>query len=357
MSPVLSQSGPKGKARIFAPNAKPLAIAYRPGQPATITFADGQAAVATCLRCNNTPCMALAPEETALAAFPDFPADRRDNVCASDAMKRDPQTGAPIIDATRCMLCGVCALRCPVGAIHLSPNQGAIVQDTPNALIIDSDADPAATTLANAALLKNVTRTGLLLLESQLVLGHLERRLPAAVRAGGDNFPNVLARNLLIAAGVGTAMRRKGGNFMRMDLVLGAPGVETGLVEVEFGDEAILDAPRDVMDAVAVLVSRYAWKKQNIVAAIVGDILPNRRSEYWRIIQDIDRVLGIRIGTISLLSLLLHVWNRRPLQLTTQNAFYADSDTQSYRTAVIEANLGRPLTLPHTPHPLVEPAK
>ena len=85
--------------------------------------------------------------------------------------------------------------------------------------------------------------------------------------------------------------------------------------------------------------------------------MPNRRSEYWRIIQDIKQVLGIRIGTVSLLSLMLHVWNRTPIHLTTQNPFYVDCDTPSYRTAILEANLGRPLMLPHTPHPLVEPAK
>ena len=280
MSPVLNQSRPKGNARTVVPNALPAALNYRPGQPAMVTFADGRVAHSTCLRCHNTPCITLAPEETALSAFPDFPADRRDTVCASDAIKRDPQSGAPIIDNTRCVLCGLCAFRCPVGAIYMTLGQGALLQDTPNALFIDTEADVAQTSLANATLFKNVPRTGILLVESQPVLHNLHTRLAAAVRTAGDNFPNVLARNLLIAVGIGTAMRRKGGNFMRMDLILGPPGVETGLAEVEFGDEAILDAPRDVMDAVAVLVSRYGWEKKNIVAAIVGDIMPNRRSEY-----------------------------------------------------------------------------
>ncbi|WP_244113879.1 hypothetical protein [Burkholderia cepacia] len=93
----------------------------------------------------------------------------------------------------------------------------------------------------------------------------------------------MLARNLLIGAGVGASMGRKGNNHMRMDLILSRPGVQHGVAEVEFGQEAVLDAPRDTMDALAVLASRYGWDLKSTTAIIVTDVLPNRRSEYWHI--------------------------------------------------------------------------
>src|SRR5438128_41075 len=108
MSRVLSQSRPKATGKTVPPNARPVAIQYSPGKPATVAFADGPVALSSCLRCHDTPCMTLAPAETGLSAFPDFPADRRDNVCASEAMTRNPETGAPTIDHARCVLCGVC---------------------------------------------------------------------------------------------------------------------------------------------------------------------------------------------------------------------------------------------------------
>jgi hypothetical protein len=152
-------------------------------------------------------------------------------------------------------------------------------------------------------------------------------------------------------------MRRTGNNHLRADLVLGSEGIKQGVVEVEFGDEAILDAPRDVLDDIAVFVSRHGWKKDDIVAVIVGDVLPNRRSEFWHIIKDIRDVLGIEIATVTVLALMLLVWERRKLPGQINRLAYSDCDTRSYREGVLEPLIGRRLGLAVGASALVEVVK
>lgn len=152
-------------------------------------------------------------------------------------------------------------------------------------------------------------------------------------------------------------MRRKGDVFARMDIVLGAPWPTYGCVEAEFGDVAVLDAPRDLLDDVAVSVGRLGKDLASLVALVVTDVLPNRRSEYWRIIEDIRKVLGLRIGTVTVLALCLLVWSNRKLWELPADLFHVDVNTPSYRTAVLELLLERNLRIGLEPRPWVEVAK
>jgi carbon-monoxide dehydrogenase iron sulfur subunit len=52
----------------------------------------------TCLQCEPALCM---------------------EVCAVDAIKRDPQTGAVLVDREICVGCGMCISACPFGYMHL----------------------------------------------------------------------------------------------------------------------------------------------------------------------------------------------------------------------------------------------
>lgn len=243
----------------------------------------------------------------------------------------------------KCIFCGVCAARCPVGAITLVPGEGAVVNDLPNARFVETPRVSEKILQSDRALIGRCSCSGLLLHENDDLLLTLESRLKNISSRYGDWIPNILSRNLLLTVGLAAGMKRKGNNSMRMDIIFGLPAGQKGLAEVEFGAEAILDAPRDVLDASAILISRYKWPKSNFSAAIIGDVLPNRRSEYWRILKDIYSVLKIRISTISLLALYLLVWNRK--SITDIDCFYADCDTKSYRHNVIEAILKRPLRL------------
>lgn len=355
MSSVFRQKQDEGRGKTLAPYLVPVALHHRPGQPAEVTFTNGSKAAASCLRCHDAPCMLLREDELRASNLPEFPADRSPEVCASGAISRSGGTGAPVIDPAACMLCGACAARCPVGVIALVPT--AVVNDAPNAAFVETADHPEAQMLATRAIFEGVARDGVLLEESDAVVDEMRFRLVKEWKRLGDRFPTTLARNLLLAVGVGATMRRRGDVAVRMDLLLGPPGVEVGCAEVEFGDDAVLDSPRDLLDDVAVLAGRLGQDKTKLVTLIISDVLPNRRSEYWRIVQDVRKVLGLNVGTVTVLALMLLAWNLRRLRLEPNHAFYADVDTDSYRARVLEPLLERPLKLGSTPRAYVEVAK
>ena len=357
MSSVLSQPAKAARQRTLAPGFQPVALHFVSGKHATVEFANGKHAEAVCLRCPDTPCATFGEDETRVSNFDRFPADRIPSACAASAITVSVGGGPPVIEAEACMFCGVCATRCPVGAIALVPGKGAMINDAPNAAFIETDSTSAERHAATVASFQMASANGAMLDESDDVLKDVFSRLYTAWNRVGDRYPNMLSRNLFIGAGVGAAMGRKGNNFMRMDLLLGPPSVEHGVAEVEYGHDAVLDGPRDTLDAMAVLISRYSWVRDKFVALVVSDVLPNRRSEYWSIVQDIRNVLHIDVGTVTVLALMLMNWNRRQLDFTKGHCFYADRNTRSYRDEVLEPLIKRKLNLGMKPCPQVDIAK
>lgn len=231
----------------------------------------------------------------------------------------------------------------------------AVIDDTEQPAFPESDDDAAADAALTA--LSSLPRFGEYLTESDAVASDLHSRMTVTSKQKGDRFPDLLARNLLIATGCGAAMRRRGDVSARMDIVLGSPWPEFGCVEAEFGVEAILDAPRDLLDDIAVLVGRRGRDLLSVSALVVTDVLPNRRSEYWRIIQDIRNVVGVKIGTVTVFALCLLVWQRRKISDLPADLFHVDIDTLSYREAVLEPLIGRKLRIDLVLHPSIEVAK
>lgn len=348
---LFGDHGPAAPRRTLRTGLVPAVVQVAPSNAGSVRFSDGSSTQTSCLRCPHAACMTFLDEEVVSASLPEFPADRNPGVCPSGAMTRT-RTGAPAIDPDACMLCGVCASRCPVGAIHMVPY--AVVNDTPHPDFLETNEQHE--TEAALALFASASRVGTFVMESDLVVDELRSRLLKAWARMGDRFPDHLARNLLIAAGAGAAMRRKGDVFARMDLVLGPPWPAYGCAEAEFGDVAVLDAPRDLLDDVAVSVGRHG-KATSLLALVVTDVLPNRRSEYWRIVQDIRKVVGLPIGTVTVLALCLLVWRGRNLRDLPPDFFYVDADTLSYRTAVLEPLVGRTLKISSAPRPSVDIAK
>lgn len=64
--------------------------------------------------------------------------------------------------------------------------------------------------------------------------------------------------------------------------------------------------------------------------------LPNRRSEYWQIIEDIEKVVGLKINTLSIGALLLASWARQFIPDLAENPFFVGNDA-SIRTQIENA--------------------
>lgn len=342
----------EGSRRTLRPGLVPVSLEHSPHGPATISFSDGSRSQPSCLRCPTPACMQYADSEVRSASMPDFPADRNLSVCPSSALSRAAD-GVPRVDSDSCVLCGACATRCPVGAIRMSP--WPVVDDSHQPAFVDtSDSDSVEMTIR---IFHGVLRLGALLDESDYVVDTLRERLFAARNSCGDQFPNILARNLLLSSGVGAAMSRTGDNAARMDIALGPPWPAAGCAEVEFGDVAILDAPRDILDDVAVSVGRHKFDKRLLVTLVISDVLPNWRSEYWRMVQDIRSIVDVRIGTVTVFALMLLVWRKRLMAELPATLFHVDVETTSYREAVLEPILGRSLSITPGARPIVDVAK
>ena len=350
----LRQSKQNGK---YTPSGiKPLQINWGNGgfQP-KITFSDGQSSPGSCLRCIEPPCITYSAKELELEVFQDFPADRNNSVCPTSSITWSDGSDHPIINSNLCIYCGLCIARCPVGAIHLTSN-GAVINDKPNDhfLISDEIINPGFLE-ATLLLFKNIPEKGVYLTESDEWLQRFWNKFEELSVSQNYQFPNHLIRNLLIAVGIGASMRRLGDTNIRMDLALGPPGVERGTGEVEFGGE-ILDAPRNILDNVAILVARYEFRKDSIVPLVICSSLPNQRSEYWRVVRDIRNVLFMKSEDIYLVTLLILIWNRKLIKIEDGDELYIDIDSPTLRP-ILETMLSRKLNISDGYPGLVESLK
>lgn len=173
---------------------------------------------------------------------------------------------------------------------------------------------------------------------------------------GRSMVPNVLVRNLIIALNHECAISRTGDVYTRMDAVYSSkikPACN-GVVEIEFGRDT-LEASRGILDDIAVMHSRNNLDKKNNAALVVCLSFPNKRQGYFQVIKDINRVLGLKIQTISLGALLLLVWNGVSVNFLSRE-FYADFDSLSIR-GVTEFRLDRHIALREGKLGILEPEK
>ena len=333
---TLKQKHGKRIAKVLPKGVKPIRVEWDgKGNPATVKFSDGKESLGSCIRCFNPPCMEYSSKELHLAVFQDFPADKNNAVCPTSAITWPQDSQSPIINSSICILCGLCVSRCPVRAIHLN-EKGAYLNDEPSQhfLLLQKPTEQSTTSEISTQF-KGIYETGVYLFESDKLMHLFRTRFEKIAEKQTAQFPNHLVRNLLIESGVGAAMRRRGDTNVRMDLVLGPPGVKHGTAEVELGAE-VLDAPRNILDNIAVLVGRYGLSKDSIVPIIISLELPNQRSEYWQFIRDIRDVLRVKINSLTVGALAVIVWNRKSIMINTGDECYVDVEQPSLRSKLIE---------------------
>lgn len=229
-------------------------------------------------KCNSCSkkCIQFEKEELELFNI-DFPFEIDKNVCPTNSISYNDNKIK--IDSKKCIGCGICMSRCPEGLIKLK--DGVAINDPS----YDMDSDKEIKELYNNISLKPMNSYSI----------------------------NLLSRNLLIECGIKTAITRTGDNNLRMDGIIQSND-ELGVLEIEFGQD-ILSSPRNLLDDIAVVCSRYGFKKDNITALSICLSLPNNRTDYWNVIKDIKEVLGIEIKTISIGSLVYIMWNEKKIKL------------------------------------------
>lgn len=134
------------------------------------------------------------------------------------------------------------------------------------------------------------------------------------------NGENELIRILFEGLGKKVYFPRKGDNSERFDAIVDFDDYKS-VVEIEIPSTEILDAPRNLLDDYAVQKQRKKEKDKPIVPLVICWDLPNKRTDYWNVIKDINSILKIKIKTISILALALHYWTETPLDLESDDYY------------------------------------
>ena len=165
--------------------------------------------------------------------------------------------------------------------------------------------------------------------------------MPEILAELNDSESTLLARNMLAASGVVASMRRKGDTNVRMDGVFRTPTNQLGVIELELG-MAVLETPRALLEDIAVLHNRFDVPVANIVPVSVLGALPNIRSEYYRVIDDILKVFDIQCRTITLGALCVLMWHLAKLDRLDRDQYTSKGSATDLHSSLVQV-------IPHLP--------
>lgn len=309
---------------------------------------------AACLRCYDPHCMKFSNADISCGIFQNFSHECNFNVCPVDAINWNFNKELPEIDNNLCIGCGLCATRCPVGAIFKSKNRMKIAE--PASDYIDIPITPENIKKHEQFILKmgKISWNHKFQQETDEIMDCLYHKV--SIFDGRSMVPNILVRNLFIALNYECATSRTGDVYTRMDAVYSRknPPICSGVVEIEFGRDT-LEALRSILDDIAVMHSRSILDKNENTAIVVCLSFPNKRQGYFQVIKDINKVLDLKIQTISLGALLLLLWNGVQVNFFSKD-FYVDFDNLSIRNT-IEMKLNRCVQLSDRKLGILEPEK
>lgn len=328
----------------------PIRIEYAHGSPATSYFSDGDYCDIGCIGCINPKCMQFEAYEIECGEIQDFPNDKNLNVCPVDALSWNVASDTPIIDEDKCINCGICIRRCPVGALYF--DEMVKVNRSALSKIISGVVDNAFITLQAEQIdkLGSVRREGVPIIESDELFESIYYKLIGIK----SNYHNIIGRNLLISLGCRCAMRRIGDVYTRMDAVYSSPDECFGAVEIEFGRDT-LDASRGILDDIAILYTRYGIEKDKNMPLVICLQFPNARQGYWQVVKDVKTVEDIGISTITIGAMMLLNWNGCFL-LPDDVTYYIDYEDMNLRPT-ISRQIGREIQVTDKYLGILEPQK
>lgn len=299
------------KAGTFARHycAETKAVYYSNGNATAVELADGQTGAGSCVGCASAPCMEMDESEMALPGTLDaFPGDPSRDVCPTKAIHWSMESLSAHISADKCIGCGLCIARCPYGAISLVDALTAHVETTdPDDLVIAERAEGKHPRVERSGHIASLDAPA-------------ARNLLTTVAALDDARTTLLVRNLLNEVGLNARTRRRGDTNMRIDAVGFSRSERPFVAEIETG-AGVLESPRALLEDVAVLHSRYGYDVAEIDPVSVILAFPNVRSEYYQVIRDIEKVLGLRCRTITVGALIALLWSCAKLEGFDETAF------------------------------------
>lgn len=156
--------------------------------------------------------------------------------------------------------------------------------------------------------------------------------------------------NLMCELGLKTFLTRTGDNNLRMDALV---KLDKNIYAVEIENLADLDSPRNILDSIAVLHSRYEISKSHLGGIIIVSTFPNKRSEFWEVIEDIQIITNLNIFVVPLYALI--ILKNENIRLSKFLDSFKFNHTKSFRK-VLEEILNKKIDLSN-PNKLIEAEK
>ncbi|MEG0835412.1 MAG: 4Fe-4S binding protein [Christensenellaceae bacterium] len=333
MSQILKANQRQERIAILHPVQFSYSLKYEDGQPTKMILCDEKECIVNCLNCANPKCMKFSPSDIQCLSFREMSHEIKNTVCPVDAISVGKRSAS--INNSKCIGCGLCVRRCPVGAIHIS--NGKAVLNSGNSFpifTVELDATPQ-NQKKQIDFLKNmipINDSGCMQKENDIIMENVYRNL----RRLTQEQQNILIRNTLINLGCQAALSRQGVVYSRMDGFYENNG-QMGVLEIETGSD-MLAVSRAILDDIAVVNSRYGITPQSNHPLAVVLSLPNKRTDYWQVVKDIRAVTNLKIATLTFGAMLLFLWNA--IDVSGFDQFYIDVDKSSIRKAV-ETELNR----------------
>ena len=282
-----------------------------------------------CIKCAKPQCVTYFDEEYLCDEVIGFAADLDNRVCPTRSIQWSNQSNEFEIDQSTCINCGLCAVRCPFGAIYESlDGQMTINKDRsiPRYELVPYNDDSVKFQSECSEAMESLT--------SERKHHHIDmERIEHIYKSieGNNEVAAILCRNLIIESGWSCALRRIGDVYTRMDAIFEREGVH-GVVEIEYGADT-LSVARNLLDDLAMLQTRYSLVAKKIIPVALCMTIPNTRQGYFQVCEDIRSVLGIKIRTLTVGALLALVWSGAELH------FWEDNFCLAFRETSIKEDL------------------
>lgn len=260
-----------------------------------------------CWNCADTPCIRFNQNELNRKIAIPSPSNPELRVCPTDALQQGE--GGPQVDKSNCIGCGLCVVRCPVGAAYLDAESALPVFAELRTGSSVSEPDFAR---SRDAAMSSISWEAAPFADVDKVVQQLVR-FRETPKANLQQIFRLLVRNSFLASGNVARLSIVGDNSawaevaVGMDPPLSSPVV--GAVQIE-PDDVGLDAIRRLMAGAAVAISRHGLTKGSLIPIVAVVAQPNSRTDYYRLIADARAYLDIHIRTVPLAMLLLAIRNQ-----------------------------------------------
>lgn len=282
-----------------------------------------------CIKCMKPLCTNYYDHEFECREISNFSSSKSSSVCPTNAIQWSNSEQEFSIDHNKCIGCGICASRCPFGAIYSGKNGLMNINaDRSNAhyYVIESKENVESEQHECANIVRSKTRSRAI---KDINIDHIKRIYSAML--ADQELANLLCRNLFISLGFNCAIRRTGDVYTRMDALFSKDGLVSP-IEIEYQDDT-LSVARNLLDDLAVLYDRYGVDPFSSTPVALCLSIPKTRQGYFQVCEDIKKILGISIRTLTVGSLLVLVWDGSNL------AFDEDNFYLSFRNVSIKSDL------------------